>query len=647
MTGRIPQSFIDDVLSRTDIVDLIDARVKLRKAGRNYMACCPFHQEKSPSFTVTRDKQFYYCFGCGVSGNAVSFLMDYDHVGFIDALKQLADRVGLTLPETERDTSPRESLDPVYQILDEAARYFEQQLRHSPQKDRAVRYFKGRGLSGEIARSFRLGYAPPGWDNLLGKLASSPERRELLLKTGLLVKNEQRQSVYDAMRDRVIFPIRDFRGRVIAFGGRVLNDDKPKYLNSPESPVFQKGQELYGFWEARQHTTKLTRIMVVEGYMDVVALAQFGITYAVATLGTSTSTTHITRLFRQVSEILFCFDGDAAGRRAAWRALESALPALEDGRRVSFLFLPEGEDPDSLVRREGPAHFEARLDQAEPLADFFYRHLSEGLNLAHMEDRARLAAEAKPLLAKLPEGVLNELMLAKLAELTQLERDTLRQTLAPVATPTTTAASTETAPQHYTAQHHTTQPDDADYGYDDGAWTPEPEPNRRRWRKGDRDRDRRDRPTRPSKPAPIVSLAEKAVCLLLRNPSDARRLDAALFTDIDLRGADLLKAQLNLLTEYPDLSTAALLGAWHGTEQGDALARLAASEFLLSSEGVEQELADGLLQLEKRVLEARMDSLQQQLNQDRNNLALASQLLALRRQLATLQQELTSDNTPS
>ncbi len=336
--GRIPQSFIDDVLLRTDIVDVIDARVKLKRAGKNYSACCPFHQEKTPSFTVNREKQFYYCFGCGASGNALSFLLEHDRLDFIDGLKQLAGNVGLTLPETRNSNVPAApSQQPLYDVLENAARFYEQQLRTHQQRNSAVDYLKKRGLTGQLARQFRIGYAPPGWDNLLQALGLEAEQKQLLLQAGLLIHQEQRNSFYDALRDRVIFPIRDFRGRVIAFGGRVLGDDKPKYLNSPESAVFHKGRELYGLYEAKQ-SGKLSRLIVVEGYMDVVALAQHGINEAVATLGTATSTAHVERMLRVVNDIIFCFDGDDAGRRAAWRALENALPMVGDDVNLRFLF---------------------------------------------------------------------------------------------------------------------------------------------------------------------------------------------------------------------------------------------------------------------------------------------------------------------
>lgn len=378
MAGLIPQSFIDDLLNRTDIVEVVSSRIQLKKTGKNYSACCPFHKEKTPSFTVSPDKQFYYCFGCGAGGNALGFVMDHDQLEFPQAVEELAKRAGMDVPREERGGrghTPRQPTDsPLYPLLSAAAEFYKQALKSHPARKAAVNYLKGRGLTGEIARDFGLGFAPPGWDNLLKHLGGDNLQLKAMLDAGLLVENSDTGKRYDRFRDRVMFPIRDSRGRIIAFGGRVLGDDKPKYLNSPETPVFHKGQELYGLYEARQKNRDLDEIMVVEGYMDVIALAQQGIRNAVATLGTATSEEHIKRLFRLVPSILFCFDGDQAGRKAAWRALESVLPNLQDGKRVRFLFLPEGEDPDSLVRAEGEDAFRARItQQAQPLAEYFFQ----------------------------------------------------------------------------------------------------------------------------------------------------------------------------------------------------------------------------------------------------------------------------------
>ncbi|MGI9328936.1 MAG: DNA primase [Pseudomonadales bacterium] len=414
MAGRIPQSFINDLLDRVDIVEVIDARVKLKKAGKNYQARCPFHNEKTPSFSVSPDKQFYHCFGCQESGTALTFLLEHDRMDFVEAVETLAAMVGLEVPreQGQRDNTRQLSL---YDLLKQAAQRYQRSLRAS---EVAIAYLKDRGLTGLVAKDFGIGYAPDAWDTLLTEFRG---RSAELLEAGLVIKNEKGRT-YDRFRDRIMFPIRDTRGRVIGFGGRVLGGDGgPKYLNSPETPVFHKGRELYGLYEARRAVRKLSRFVVVEGYMDVVALAQHGVPYAVATLGTATSDTHFTKLFRYASEVICCFDGDAAGRQAAWRALESALPTLEDGRQLKFMFLPDGEDPDTIVRSQGQAAFEARLDEAITATEYLFNQLMGGLDLKTMEGRARLSNLAQPHIARLPGGVLKSLMSQRLQTLTGLQ----------------------------------------------------------------------------------------------------------------------------------------------------------------------------------------------------------------------------------
>src|SRR5690606_31287694 len=397
----------------------------------NYSACCPFHKEKTPSFTVSPDKQFYYCFGCGAGGNALGFVMDHDHLEFPQAVEDLAKRIGLEVPREERGPGQRsrQPVDsPLYPLLAAASDYYRQALRSHPARKAAVDYLKGRGVSGVIARDFALGFAPPGWDTLLKHLGEDPLQQKALIDAGLLIENAENGRRYDRFRDRIMFPIRDNRGRVIAFGGRVLGDDKPKYLNSPETPVFHKGQELYGLYEARKFNRDLDEIMVVEGYMDVIALAQQGLRNAVATLGTATSEEHLKRLFRTVPSVLFCFDGDAAGRNAAWRALESTLPSLQDGRRARFLFLPEGEDPDTLVRAEGTDAFRARINQhAQPLADYFFQQLCEEADPRSLEGKAHLVTLAAPLIEKIPGNNLRALMRQRLSEITGLSGEAMNQ----------------------------------------------------------------------------------------------------------------------------------------------------------------------------------------------------------------------------
>jgi len=423
MAGKIPPEFIDALLARTDIVTLINSRVPLRKAGKDYQACCPFHDEKTPSFTVSPDKQFYHCFGCGAHGSAISFLMEYERQEFREAVEELAQQAGMEIPAAGEGVRAGPDLRPLYDLLDHTAQLYRRQLRQHPAAPRAVEYLKGRGLTGEVAAAFGLGFAPPGWDFLLNTLGDSAQARARLLQCGLVIEQDGRR--YDRFRDRIMFPIRDRRGRVIGFGGRVLGADKPKYLNSPETSVFHKGRELYGLYEAQQAKRRLERLLVVEGYMDVIALAQFDITYAVATLGTATSAEHLRLLLRAAPALIFCFDGDRAGRAAAWKALETTLPLATGRQQVGFLFLPEGDDPDTLIRRQGRAEFERHLDTATPLSDFLFEHLAAQVDTSSLDGRAHLATLAKPLLDRVPAGVFRDLLGTRLAGLVGVARNRL------------------------------------------------------------------------------------------------------------------------------------------------------------------------------------------------------------------------------
>ena len=413
MSGRIPRQFIDDLLLRVDIVDLVDSRVPLKKSGNNFVARCPFHNEKTPSFSVNRNRQTYHCFGCGVGGNAISFLMDYAHLGFVEAIEDLAGFIGVEVPrELDTQYAAQSAADSaaIYQTLEAVAAYYAEQLR-SETGQKAVTYLKQRGVTGLMAKTYALGYAPLQWDALLGRFD-----RQKLLDAGLAVQKDDGK-IYDRFRDRLMFPIRDKRRRVIGFGGRVLDDSLPKYLNSPETAVFSKGKEVYGLSELLDANSKPQRILMVEGYMDVIALAQYGLRYAVAALGTATSKNHMDMLFRFTPEIVFCFDGDRAGQQAAWKAVEVALPSLRDGRQVKIMLLPENHDPDSLIRVEGINGFEERIHQAQSLSDYFFAHLSENIDLKVAEGRARFLASAKPYLEKIPEGFFREIMLTRLEEL--------------------------------------------------------------------------------------------------------------------------------------------------------------------------------------------------------------------------------------
>ncbi len=421
--GRIPQHFIDELIARADIVEVIGARVQLKKSGREFKACCPFHNEKTPSFWVSPDKQFYHCFGCGKHGTVLGFLMDHDHMAFPEAVEELATRLGLEVPhEGGADSGPRRADEPLYELMARVARFYAEALAHEP---RARDYAAGRGLTAATIERFGIGYAPNSWNEVLKRFGGGEAERKRLAEVGLVVERERGQvsggeRYYDRFRDRLMFPIRDGRGRVIAFGGRVIDAGEPKYLNSPETVLFHKGRELYALYETRRARTNLTRLVIVEGYMDAVRLHQSGIDYAVATLGTATTAEHLRRIFRVVPEVVFAFDGDRAGRAAAWRALQQALPEAREGREMRFLFLPEGHDPDTLVAEEGREAFEARLADAVPLSEYLVRELSEQSELKSADGRARFAENARPLFTKVPEGVYRELLLERLAEVVGL-----------------------------------------------------------------------------------------------------------------------------------------------------------------------------------------------------------------------------------
>ncbi len=423
MAGRISRQFIDDLLNRADIVELIDSRVPLKKAGKNYQACCPFHNEKSPSFTVSQEKQFYHCFGCGEHGNAISFLMEYDRLDFVDAVEELASHCGVDVVREESNLSPAEQRrqqkihqqkQDDYELMSQISRFFQQQLKVANDKDKAISYLKSRGLSGEVVKRFGIGYISDAWDGMMNTFSRNGQANQQLIDLGMAIAGDKKRP-YDRFRGRIMFPISDKRGRVIGFGGRVLGDEKPKYLNSPETRVYHKGQELYGLHEAKQANKKLKRLVVVEGYMDVVALAQHGVDYAVASLGTATTFEQLQTLFRTVPDVICCYDGDRAGRDAAWRAMENALPLIRDGFSLKFVFVPDGEDPDSLIRDQGQKAFEAILDNAMPLSKFLFEHLMQQVDMNSLEGRAALVESFQPYLSKLPESILKDAMRNEIA----------------------------------------------------------------------------------------------------------------------------------------------------------------------------------------------------------------------------------------
>lgn len=540
MSGRIPREFIDNLLLRVDIVDLIDSYVPLKKSGANHVARCPFHIEKTPSFTVNANKQFFYCFGCGASGNAIGFLMDYAHLGFVEAVEDLASFVGLEVPKEAHNDSAAtkiraQDLTEIYTLLQSVAGHYVQQLRNHRDAQKAVAYLKARGVSGEQARDFQLGYAP---EDRRGLIKQFPER--LLLEAGLLVKKED-GNVFDRFRGRVMFPIRDRRGRVIGFGGRVLGDALPKYMNSPETAVFHKGREVYGLFELLAKNAKPERILVVEGYMDVIALNQYGVDYVVATLGTATSKAHVDLLFRFTAELIFCFDGDAAGRKAAWRAVEISMACLRDGRQVRIMLLPQGSDPDSLVREQGAEMFCRNIASAQQLSDYFFGHLSEGLDLASLEARAKLVQLARPSLEKLPNGIFRDLMLARLQELAHLQDLDIQENQAKLKL------------------------------------------RQQKARIGEQ----------------RLSAMRTAVALLLQYPELSRvaQQKAINWQEMEMPGGSLLRGILQRIDENPDVTLPGLIEGFRGLPEERYVKLLAQQSFMLAEYDIEKEFSGALEQL--------------------------------------------------
>ncbi len=574
MSGRIPQHFIDDVLARNDIVEIIGARIKLRRTGKNYSALCPFHHEKSPSFSVSPDKQFYHCFGCGVSGNAIGFLMEYERLDFVETIELLAKQVGLDVPHSNSGTQAQHNdHSQLYQLLSQAAYYYQQQLRKHPQCCTVIEYLKQRSLSKETIKRFNLGFAPPGWDNLLQYLGKNKALRQQLVTAGLVVHNEQGRE-YDRFRERLIFPIRDRRGRVIGFGGRVLNSDTPKYLNSPETPVFHKGTELYGLYQAQQIERHLEKVLIVEGYMDVIALAEHGINFAVATLGTATSTRHLERLFQQTKHVIFCFDGDNAGRSAAWRALQATLPTMRDGRQAAFLFLPEGEDPDSMVNKEGHDAFMQRIGQAQTLSDFLFLTLAQDTNLTSLDGRALAIQKALPLISQLPASVFRQMLIDKLAKLAQMEKEELERLLqnAPSIHPSSTLTNTP-APPISSATRQT---------------------------------QRTESFTKLSSPI------RQLITLLLQQPQLATLIDPTTrqhLAKLRLSGSHFLHQLLELLSQNPHTTSGSLIEHWRGNAIAPHLSQLLTQPLSIPHEGLQAELLGIVKKLQKQAVEQEMDDL--------------------------------------
>ena len=573
MRGRIPDSFIDELLARVDIVDVIERRVPLKKAGREWTACCPFHNERSPSFYVSPAKQFFHCFGCGAHGTAIKFLMDYERLEFPDAIEELAQAVGLKVPREGGNEAPREDKTDLYALLDSAARWYEGEL---PKNADAKAYCKKRGLDAQTIERFRIGWAPAGYDGVMKALGTNERRMQLLNEAGMVASNE-RGSKYDRFRERLMFPILDRRGRVIAFGGRVLQADQgPKYLNSPETPLFHKGRELFALWQVKQSNSSLARIVVVEGYMDVIALHQAGLPIAVATLGTATTPDHTEVLFRAAPDVVFCFDGDRAGRAAAWKALESALPRLRDGRQAYFLFLPDGEDPDTLIRKEGKEGFEKRLKAATPLSEYFFGELAHDVDMASLDGRARLAERARPLIARLPDGAFRDLMAQELEK-----RSGARAVL-------------------------------------------EPEPAARR---------PAQRPVAVQR-----SLVRSAIALLLAQPGMADEVERPYrFLRLDKPGIALLADLIDTARSRPGINPAMLIEHYAEREEYPALQKLMAAPVVGEPEMQRIEFFDALLRMEQQAVVLRREALTAKHRQgtlDSAEKAELRELLALRVQPA-------------
>jgi DNA primase len=572
--GLIPQTFIDELIARADIVEVIGSRVQLKKAGREFKACCPFHNEKSASFWVSPEKQFYHCFGCGAHGTVLRFLMEHDHMAFPEAVEELATRLGLDVPHEGSNApgGPRRVDEPLYDVMGRVARFYSETLSRD---ERAQQYVARRGLDREIVEKFGIGYAPNSWNEVLRRFGGSDDAVRTLADIGLIIERDRGQirdgdRHYDRFRDRIMFPIRDGRGRIIAFGGRILDQGEPKYLNSPETVLFHKGRELYGLYEARRSRTNLKRLLIVEGYMDAVRLHQYGINYAVATLGTATTPEHLKRIFRIVSEVVFAFDGDRAGRAAAWRALQHALPEARQGREIRFLFLPDGHDPDSLVGEEGAEAFERRLDATLPLSEYLIRELSEQSDLSHADGRAHFSENARPLWSKLPDGVYRELMLARIAEVVGIGPQRLQE-LWSAGYPGSIAAS---------------------------APTPLPKRVPVRHINGGRG-----------------SLVRQAVLRLVSYPAIAQEVseqERAALDECEEPGIELLRELIDNLRTQPAQNSAQVIERWAGKPGGDSLEKLLQREQLMADAvAAAGELRAALGKLAQTVVARRLEALQE------------------------------------
>ena len=560
MSGLIPQHFINDLIARIDIVEVIGKRIEIKKAGKEFKAICPFHDDSNPSLTISSAKGFYHCFSCGAHGTALGFLMDYEHLGFVEAIESLSSDLGIDIPY-EKNSKPPKRNNNLFVLMDKIQEHYQNNLKNNK---KAIDYLKKRGINGKTAKRFNIGYAPHGWQNILDHFGQSNSEIKQLLSLGLIIKKDNNEH-YDRFRNRIIFPIRDNRGRFIGFGGRILNQDQPKYLNSPETPLFHKGKELYGLYECQQAIRNIKKIVVVEGYMDVIGLAQHGVNYAVASMGTATTADHFTRLFRLTDFICFCFDGDQAGVDAAWRALENALPHIREGRQIKFIFLPNGEDPDSYIRNNSAADFEKQLKAGTDLSDFLIDKIAQNIDIKSIDGKARLAEKAKPLISQIPKGIFKELIIEKLSEFIALSPKKLKTLITQNAKRNSIKFRNNKVTYNKTAQ-------------------------------------------KKNKESP--SIIKKAITLVLNYPEIVKNIDDFSTNDQNKPGTEILKKLIDTIKEEPKINTAGLIERWRDDKEGKYLGQLAITELPENTEfDALTELKNCFLLLEKIYYKERINIL--------------------------------------
>ena len=560
MSGLIPQHFIDDLIARADIVDVLSKRIDLKKAGKEFKAVCPFHNDKNPSLTISPLKGFYHCFSCGAHGTALGFLMEYENLNFVEAVESLASELGVEVPYENR-SSPIKKNDDLFLLMDTIQKKFQNNLKNNA---KAIQYLKKRGIDGKTAKKYKIGYAEKGWSNILDNFGSTDSDIKSLLKLGLIIKKENNKGYYDRFRDRIIFPIRDNRGRFIGFGGRIFEGDQPKYLNSPETPIFHKGRELYGLYECQKSMRVIEKVIVVEGYMDVIGLSQNGVEYSVASMGTATTDDHFTRLFRLSDTICFCFDGDQAGYLAAWRALENSLSHLKDGRQIKFVFLPDGEDPDSYIRKKSTGNFEKLLNNGKDLSDFMIQRTSEDIDLKSVDGKARLAERVKPLVNRIPRGIFKELIIEKLSALVGLSAKKLEQSISEDKIANIRKSSINYAPR------------------------------------------RKNLNTKKDSP----SVIKKSISLILNYPEAVKEISNIEFVNYEKPGIKILIKLLKNIADEPNMNTAALIERWREDDEGKYLSKLAINLFPKNEEfNAEEELNNCLALITKNFYNERINSL--------------------------------------